>query len=63
MTRTKSGRAYRYTDEQVSDMLRNASLWTRSLRDAADERGAGFSSVTPIQEVLAFLWNRLEHSK
>jgi hypothetical protein len=45
----------RYTDDQVREMLKNASMWSEQLRVAAKERGFEFTSVTPISEILAFL--------
>jgi|SRR5580692_5773417 hypothetical protein len=46
---------YRYTDEQVEAMLKNASMWLEPLRAAAKERGMKILSVTPIGKIIAFL--------
>lgn len=44
-----------YTAEQIRAMLADSALWHEQLRAAASSRGASFTSVTPMAEVMAWL--------
>lgn len=47
--------AKRYTDAQVTAMLKSASVWADALRAAAKERGCTLPTVAEMSRVIAWL--------
>ena len=49
----------KYSDAQVKEMLKNSVYWHEQLREAANERGQTFYSITPIAEIMSWLWKNI----